>query len=578
MINTDPMTSTRVEASYFIAPICAICMFVEHASAQCTPQEVAKIVALDGALYDLFARSISIDRDTLVVGSPFDDDNGPNSGSAYVFERDRRGSGNWGQVAKLVPSDGASMDQFGYSVSIGSDTLIVGAGADDDLGDGSGSAYVFARNQGGLNKWGQVAKLLASDGSELCYFGISVSLSGATCFVGAFRGEQHGVDTGVAYVFDRNQGGTNNWGQVTKLAAPDTIWGDDFGASVALSGSTAVIGSTGQDELGDQAGAAYVFERDANGPNSWGQVAKLLASDGSAGDQFGIVAISDDTVLVGALTDDQNGQYAGSAYIFERDHGGVGNWRQVVKVLPSDGSFHDQFGTFLSLSNDMAVVGAPLDDSKGVAAGSTYVFYRDMGGPNQWGQIAKIYPHDPIDFDFFGTPSISGETIVVGAPKYQLPGAVYVFDNRIPYPPTTYCDARPSSLPDCVPGIQGIGVASATAWSGFTIQTRNVPGKSLGVFVYTHGGAAQLTSGPPGGLCISSSELFVAGPVVSGGTQGECDGLLAFDWNWHAYYVALSDPLSTQAGTSVDGQFWYRDPHDDGSANLTDAITFVVCR
>jgi len=154
-------------------------------------------------LTGLFGSSVSISGDTITVGSRGDDDAGINSGSAFVFDRNQGGANNWGQVAKLTASDAAAGDQFGFSVSISGDTITVGAISDkDDAGFPSGSAYVFDRNQGGANNWGQVAKLTASPASMGIQFGWSISISGDTITVGARAG-----NPGSAYVFDRNQGG-----------------------------------------------------------------------------------------------------------------------------------------------------------------------------------------------------------------------------------------------------------------------------------------------------------------------------------------------------------------------------------
>jgi hypothetical protein len=164
---------------------------------------------------------VSISGDTVVVGANGDDDNGSDSGSAYIFGRDQGGADAWGQVAKLTASDGASGDQFG---SIGFDQRRHRRRRglwDDDNGSDSGSAYVFGRDQGGADAWGQVAKLTASDGASGDSFGRSVSISGDTVVVGAYGDDDNGSDSGSAYIFSRDQGGADAWGQVAKLTASD---------------------------------------------------------------------------------------------------------------------------------------------------------------------------------------------------------------------------------------------------------------------------------------------------------------------------------------------------------------------
>jgi hypothetical protein len=230
--------------------------------------ETKKLLASDGAADDEFGRSVSISGDTAIVGAYYDDDNGYNSGSAYIFYRDQGGVDNWGKVKKLTASDGAAWDRFGWSVSvsIGGDTAIVGAWVDDDNGIESGSAYIFSRNYGGVDNWGQVKKLLAGDGSAYDRFGYSISVSGYTAIVGAYGDDDNGASSGSAYIFYRNQGGANNWGEVKKLLAGDGAAGDWFGRSVSISGYTAIVGAPYDDDNGNSSGSAYVFVESPNQP------------------------------------------------------------------------------------------------------------------------------------------------------------------------------------------------------------------------------------------------------------------------------------------------------------------------
>ncbi len=149
-------------------------------------------------------------------------------------------------------------------------------------------------------------------------FGISVAILGDTVVIGAYRDDDNGSNSGSAYIFDRNNSGLNKWGQVKKILPSDGAYDDEFGHSVAVSGNTVVVGAYLDDDSGSNSGSGYLFDRNDGGGNNWGQVNKILASDGAAGDQFGIsVAISGDTVVVGANLDDDNDSSSGSAYIYE---------------------------------------------------------------------------------------------------------------------------------------------------------------------------------------------------------------------------------------------------------------------
>ena len=311
--------------------------------------QVAKLTADDGAADDIFGISVSIDGDTMVIGAHQDDDKGTSSGSAYVFTRDTAGDlgSGWTQVVKLTADDGTGYDRFGYSVSIDGDTVVVGAQTDDDEGDNSGSAFVFTRDTAGdlASGWTQVAKLTAGDGAASDYFGYSVSIDGDTMVVGAYFDDDKATNSGSAYVYTRDTPGdlASGWTQVAKLTADDGADSDKFGYSVSIDGDTMVIGAYQDDDKGLNSGSAYVFTRDTAGnlTSSWTHVAKLTADDGAADDQFGnSVSIDGDTVVIGANHDDDKATNSGSAYVFTRDTPGdlTSNWTQVAKLTAGDGA------------------------------------------------------------------------------------------------------------------------------------------------------------------------------------------------------------------------------------------------
>jgi len=380
-----------------------------------------KLTAGDSAAGDNFGDAVAISGDIAIVGAPRDDENGDDAGSAYLFKRDEGGYGHWTRLKRLTASDGEAGDRFGYAVAVSGDTALVGAFEDDIR---KGSAYLFAKDEGGSGNWGQVKKLVASDGEANDYFGRSVALSGDTALVGAEREDSAGAasDSGSAYLFQRDQGGAGNWGQSRKIVAPDAADDDGFGGSVSLSGDLALVGADWANQGGVRTGAAYLFERDRGGSGNWGYWKKLVASDGAANDYFGIsVAISGETVLLGAYSGSISGIVTGASYIFERDEGGEGNWGQSKKLMASDGAQADYFGISVAISGDRALVGAPWDDDRGSRSGSAYVFERDMGGVGNWGQSEKLTYRDGGTWDLFGTVALSGRTILVGAQGDDAP-------------------------------------------------------------------------------------------------------------------------------------------------------------
>ncbi len=395
--------------------------------------QVAKLIADDGGAGDVFGQPVLISEDTLVIGAHRADVGGNDEqGTVYVFERNRGGTDNWGQVAKLTASDGTAGDYFGCAVSLSGDTVVVGAYQDDG---NRGSAHVFERNQGGVDNWGQVKKLIADDGAAGNWFGLDVSVDGDTTVVGARYAESN---QGAAYIFYRNQGGADNWGQVKKLTADDGAAGDIFGHRVSVSEDTMVITAALANIGGrSEQGAAYVFYRDQGGIDNWGQVAKLVASDGGALDHFGSsVSIIENMTLIGSpLADVGGNDDQGASYVFYRHQGGVDAWGQVTKLTASDGAASDHFGISTALGSDAAVVGARYADVGGNDnQGAAYIFYYwGEGRTDNWDQIAKVTANDGTEGDWFGrSVKIDGETVVVGAPHTDVggnehQGTAYVF-------------------------------------------------------------------------------------------------------------------------------------------------------
>jgi len=263
---------------------------------------------MNGSKYDYFGYSVAISGDYAIVGAYADDDNGLNTGSAFIFKRE---GDNWIQQALLTASDGELGDWFGYSVSISGDYAIVASLYDDDYVENSGSAYIFKRNG---DIWHQQAKLRADDPGNLDRFSGSVSISNRWAIVGAVWDDDYGKDSGSAYIFKRDG---ENWTQQAKLTASDAAAEDYFGATVSISYDYAHVGAYQDDDNGEDSGSAYIFKRERD--TSWVEYAKLTSSDGSTDDLFGrSVAVSGNNFLVGA-SNDYHGHGIGSGYIFQTD-------------------------------------------------------------------------------------------------------------------------------------------------------------------------------------------------------------------------------------------------------------------
>ncbi|MEN6560853.1 MAG: FG-GAP repeat protein [Acidobacteriota bacterium] len=334
------------------------------------------------------------------------------------------------QILKLAASNIADSDSFGYSVAMDSNFAIVGAPGANGNGTDRGKAYIFSKSS---DAWTEVKILSASDDSDYDYFGVSVDISGDYAVVGAGGENGTGTDMGAAYVFYRNQGGTDNWGQVKKLTASDRADDDNFGYGVAISGDTVLVGADAEDGAGTDRGAAYVFLKDEGGADNWGQANKITASDGVDVDQFGYsVALDGDLAFVGAPRVNGDGTARGAVYIFSRDLGGAGVWGQVRKLTPASPTDNSWFGNSVSIRGALAVVGEAWYDGDGTNRGAAYVFGKDSGGTDNWGQIKKLTAKDKHDNDFFGySVAVNGTNVAIGAPWAPGGGTergqVYVF-------------------------------------------------------------------------------------------------------------------------------------------------------
>jgi hypothetical protein len=379
-----------------------------------------------------FGHSVAVNGDTMVVGEP-------NENAAYVFEYDE---GKWDPVARLTPNGSTIPSLFGWSVAISGDTVVVGAPLDLFF---VGAAYVFKRDG---DKWNEVPETILESGLEPFpppfykppLFGWSLAFDGSTLLVGT-----PGVNS--TYFYSREGG---EWPKEEDIltaydAEPDAE--DRFGWSVAISGDRVVVGSPWdnldvQDPLDadgittlESAGSAYVFEFDGN---TWlGKKSKVSAEDAAEYDLFGFsVAIHNDTVVVGARKDSLWKRGPGAAYVFKI---GGDIWSEEVKLTASDSPGYDdddEFGYSVAIKDYTLLVGAPNDtDDGGTITGTAYVFKYDKG---KWNRVEpKLIPSTEPGLqegDQFGwSIAIDGSTIAVGSPtsfdvySELRPGAAYVF-------------------------------------------------------------------------------------------------------------------------------------------------------
>ena len=461
----------------------------DSSAAASTWSQQAYVKAPNAEANDRFGTSVAISGDTLVVGAYDEDSNQTtitngstastnnsalSAGAVYVYIRS---GSSWSQQAYVKAPNAEAGDQFGESVAISGDTIVVGAFAEssnqttitngstasaNNSASGAGAAYVFTRSG---SSWSQQAYLKAPNAEANDSFGASVAISGDTIVVGATKESSNQTtitngstassnnsasSAGAAYVFVRS--GTS-WSQQAYLKAPNADSADFFGYSVAISGDTIVVspyaedsnqttitnGSTAStDNSAFAAGAAYVFVRSGA---SWSQQAYLKAPNAETNDYFGYsVAISGDTIVVGALGESSNqttitngstasannsASFSGAAYVFVRSGS---SWSQQAYLKAPNARASYFFGASMAISGDTIVVGAYYEDSNQTtitngstasannsasASGAAYVFTRSG---TIWSQQAYLKAPNAKAGDQFGiSVAISGDTIAVGA-------------------------------------------------------------------------------------------------------------------------------------------------------------------
>ncbi len=456
--------------------------------------------------------STDLEGDTMVAGAWHDDSpSGPGSGAAYVYRR--VAGGTWVLARKLSAPDAGPGSGFGIGVALSGDTLLVGAVY-------ANAAYVFGRNAGGPENWGQVARLSGTG----CNFGDIVALSGDTAAVANDCGDR--LD-----VFERNAGGADAWNRTASL----TNGTPGFGRSLALDGDTLLVGAL-------QSNTAFVLERNAGGPGNWGEV-RQLTSGGAPAPFFGYrLALAGQVAIVTS--------FDGLATVFERNAGGAEQWGPVATLLPADHAAGDDFGVSVATDGQLAVLGSWHDDvGDNVDQGSATVFARDAGGAGAWGEIGKLLADDGAAGDGAWGVGLAGDTMILGAPYDDNAagtnaGAAYVFACAAitpPAPTVRLVDSHGQGIagaaityyhagwqPFGTTGADGrasLAIAGGTypfrvAFAGATNQKSQDVGASPEVVFQTADVVVRLQDSAGAPLDTGAAEYYAAGWKTFGSTSG----------------------------------------------------------
>ena len=353
--------------------------------------------AADSVSGDGFGYTVASDGDLLAVTAR----HAGGEGAVYIFERDAQAPSGWAQIHKIEPWVSETTSYFGLSLALQGETLVVGDPLSPRInGFWQGRAYVFERNEGGPDNWGLVWQFADADDGDLRRFGQAVAIDGDVVAVSAVG---HDGERGAVYLYNRASG----WSRTHEILAPDVQENDWFGSAVDLEGDTLLVGAqhADADPANPDTGAAYVFRRDEGGPGQWGLAATLLPDPLQFDSFFGVaVDLEGDIAVVGAdheETSDGSTVTMGAAYVFRREETNVlaetESWSLLAALRPPDGIGVERFGTSVHLSGDNLWVGAPgtsLNIGGLSGEGVVHHYGRDEGGTDAWGWLSTISAFD----------------------------------------------------------------------------------------------------------------------------------------------------------------------------------------
>ena len=492
--------------------------------------ESARLTASDVSEDDRFGRSVTVSGDTVVVGAYLADldDEEENYGAAYVYTKPSDGWEDTSDSVMLTAPDGAEGREFGRSLSMSSDTLVIGAPYTgrytdyenyrrardaEDKTPYLGAVYVYTKPATGWADAASPAKITNPDDEPWTEFGLSVSVNAETIAVGdpearrATEDEEYAQRTGTAYVFGKPSEGWSSAAEHRELPMPERMGYDHYGSSISVSGDIAVVGAPLDDnENGSWAGSAHLFRKPTDGwisETPLPEPAVFKAFDGPAGDRFGhSVGVDGDLLVVGVPGDHERER--GSAYGFVRQNTEWGSRR--VRLVASDATPGGRFGTSVAVGKDTMAVGAPGRE-EGDDPGAVYVFTTPDGGWQRQYTLAHTakltIPDAPDDARFGYSVATDGDTIVVGAPGE---GAVYVYSR----PEAGWSQAAAPAKLTVSGGAASAKFGQAVAISGDSIVV-GAPGAGAG--------AAYVFSRPSSGWANSSSAARL---TASDGASGTC--------------------------------------------------------
>ena len=370
--------------------------------------EFEQIIDLQSSSNDGFGKSVKRQGNYLFVGMPYNDSLASNNGAVTIYKR-TSSSSPWYFYKKIVPSDVDASAAFGGAIAVSGDYLVVGAAKHGGYYSEYGAVYVFSKNQGGFDNWGEVKKIQASSLVDDSYFGASLDISGTKLVVGASGSKR-------AYLFEKDFGGVNSWGETKVLTSSSTR---SFGQSVAIHNDLVFVGGGWyQSYYTSNSGRVTVFSKDEGGLNNWGSIKELEHGNNT----FGANLDYDGTTL--AVTSSRYSgtgasNYPGRCYLFTKDEGGINNWGIHKTIQASNVNSLSYFGRSISIDGSSLLIGATDSQNKS----QIYFLSKDEGGVNNWGEKGVLLPSDGYNNDgFYGAPFVLGAEFYAGASGARVNG------------------------------------------------------------------------------------------------------------------------------------------------------------
>lgn len=374
----------------------------------------------DAARKFTFGVSVDTIADYAVAGAWYAPVNGPYSGAAVVYQRMPGTANTWAEWRSLQPATVASNDLFGRSVSMTEEFIAVGAINSTTEGVLSGSIYLFARDLGGENNWGEALRLTATNLAADSRFGWSVSLDGDLLAVGAPGASPHGNESGQIFLFGRNEGGPDAWGEIMRWAPTGTgAAQSEFGWSVSLDGNTLVVGAPKYNvdtNVSVREGSVFHFSRHQGGSNNWGLAEMLTVEADLLSQSFTYgwaVSVHEDILAVGApLMQAGTVSEAGRVHLYERSDTSSFQYRNRIDRRNDE---ERRFGYSVVVRNDLLFIGAPRRASL-PHTGAAYLYRRNETDPAQWDLVEKLRRPSGSSAELFGgAVGLKRETGIVGA-------------------------------------------------------------------------------------------------------------------------------------------------------------------